>query len=184
MEPQRQAALGLVPANLAELYRLVPLSYDGEVLRIAAECAVAENDVWQFLGVTRVDVELWPAERVAAALAESYPAPPSPPPAPAPRFAAAREVFDGVLAVGSAVVCHMVGRLVRGRCPLATAEGYRCPCGRHVVVGFHPSGRVFTVHCPSFRHAFVHFECGRPPAWWRERVHYDWVCGGPPLRDV
>ena len=184
MDSQRQAALNLVPQTIAELYRFVPLSHDGEVLRIAvAECAeyAYVDDLRQFLSVARVDVELWPAERIPVALVESYPASPSPPPAPAARFAAARELFDDVLTIGSMVVYHMVARLVQSRCPLATAEGYRCLCGRFVVVGFDPSGRSFTVHCSSDRHAFAHFACVRPPPWWQKRVTYDWMCGGPPI---
>lgn len=74
VESQRQAALGLVNSGEAASWELLPLSYDGQVLRVAAtDPAVHLGDLCLFLGVTRIDVEVWSGEQFAAGLAESYP---------------------------------------------------------------------------------------------------------------
>ena len=178
MESQRQAALSLINSGEAERWELLPLSYDGQVLRVAAtDPAVHLGDLCLFLGVARIDVEVWSGEQFAAGLAESYPAQPLPPLIPVPRLSAAHRVFEFALCVGSVAVCQMVGVMVRGRRPLAAVEGYRCPCGHRMEVGFHPDGRIFTVHCTGSCLTFAHFECKRPPAWWRERVHFEWMDG-------
>ena len=78
VESSQRSALDLMSKNMAELYRLVPLAYDGEVLRIAAtaEYAAWLDDLPDLLGIGRVEAEYWPGERVTAALAEAYPADP------------------------------------------------------------------------------------------------------------
>src|SRR4051812_41735588 len=76
---------------MARLYGLVPLAFDGTVLRVAATAVRPEalDDLVQMLGVGRGEAASWPPERVAAARAAAYPAPP-----PAPPWWRATGLFD------------------------------------------------------------------------------------------
>ena len=74
MDQAREWALAVVPAVMAEVYRVLPLRYEGGVLTVAmaADDEGVRADLKTLLGLLRVDGVIWPEDRIRKGIAEHY----------------------------------------------------------------------------------------------------------------